>query len=191
MSGTNSLFQSNPFGTVPVAQNALAPVNDASAVNSIYNPNTASPIGSFYGEPGYQYPTTVQPQAAAPAAPQAAPAPPQAPTYTSPYPASPAYNAAYNTQMGLNQNVYGTTDPQKLGMLGLSGAPLYTDPRLLQDRLAQTYQAGGPDAQAAYDELMRQFAQASGGGGGYGGGTGGGVSGGGSGGHGQDASGQW
>jgi hypothetical protein len=188
MSGTNSLFQSNPFGTVPVAQNALAPVNDASAVNSIYNVNTASPQGSFYGEPGYQYPTTVQPQAAAPAAPQAAAAPPQAPTYTSPYPASPAYNAAYNTQMGLNQNVYGTTDPQKLGMLGTAGFPLYTDPRLLQDRLAQTYQAGGPDAQAAYDELMRQFARASGSGAG---GEGGGVSGGGSGGHGQDASGQW
>jgi uncharacterized membrane protein YgcG len=191
MSGTNSLFNANPFGNWQgQPQNALAPVNDASAVNSIYNVNTASPQGTFYGEPGYQYPTTAQPQAAAPAAPQAAPAPPQAPTYTSPYPASPAYQAAYNTQMGLNQNVYGTTDTAKLGMLGTAGFPLYTDPRLMQDRLAQTYQAGGPDAQAAYDELMRQFAQASGGGG-YGGGTGGGTSGGGSGGHGQDASGQW
>jgi len=188
MSGTNSLFQSNPFGNWQgQPQNALAPVNDASAVNSIYNPNTASPMGTFYGEPGYQYPQTVQPQAAAPA-PQAAAAPPQAPTYTSPYPASPAYQAAYNTQMGLNQNVYGTTDTTKLGMLGAAGFPLYTDPRLLQDRLAQTYQAGGPDAQAAYDELMRQFARASGSGAG---GEGGGVSGGGSGGHGQDASGQW
>ena len=187
MSGTNSLFNANPFGNVPVAQNALVPVNDASAVNSIYNPNTASPIGSFYGEPGYQYPTTVQPQAAAPAAPQAAPAPPQAPTYTSPYPASPAYNAAYNTQMGLNQNVYGTTDTTKLGMLGAAGFPLYTDPRLLQDRLAQTYQAGGPDAQAALDELRRLWAPTSGGGGGGAGD----LSGGGSGGQGQDASGQW
>lgn len=188
MSGTNSLFTANPFGNWQgQPQNALAPVNDASAVNSIYNPNTASPMGTFYGEPGYQYPQTVQPQAAAPA-PQAAAAPPQAPTYTSPYPASPAYQAAYNTQMGLNQNVYGTTDTTKLGMLGAAGFPLYTDPRLLQDRLAQTYQAGGPDAQAAYDELMRQFARASGSGAG---GEGGGVSGGGSGGHGQDASGQW
>ena len=173
MSGTNSLFQSNPFGAVPVAQNALAPVNDASAVNSIYNINTASPQGTFYGEPGYQYPAPQVAAQAPTAAPQAAPAPPQAPTYTSPYPASPAYQAAYNTQMGLNQNVYGTTDPQKLGMLGTAGFPLYTDPRLMQDRLAQTYQAGGPDAQAAYDELMRQFAQASGGGSGYSGGGGG------------------
>ena len=174
MSGTNSLFQSNPFGNWQgQPQNALAPVNDASAVNSIYNPNTASPIGTFYGEAGYQYPQTVQPQAAAPAAPQAAAAPPQAPTYTSPYPASPAYQAAYNTQMGLNQNVYGTTNAQTLGTMGMAGFPLYTDPRLMQDRLAQTYQAGGPDAQAAYDELMRQFGQQggsgySGGGGGYG-----------------------
>ena len=138
---------------------------------------------------GYQYPTTVQPQAAAPAAPQAAPAPPQAPTYTSPYPASPAYNAAYNTQMGLNQNVYGTTDPHEARHAGAAAARRSTQiPVSSQDRLAQTYQAGGPDAQAAYDELMRQFARASGSGAG---GEGGGVSGGGSGGHGQDASGQW
>jgi hypothetical protein len=165
VSGTNSLF--NPFGNWQQPQNALAPGNDASAVNSIYNVNTASPLGTFYGEPGYQYPTTPQVAAQAPtAAPQAAPAPPQAPTYTSPYPASAAYNAAYNTQMGLNNNVYGTTDPQKLGTLGMAGFPLYTDPRLIQDRLAQAYEAGGPDAQAAYDELMRQFAPAGGGGGG-------------------------
>ena len=188
MSGTNSLFTANPFGNWQgQPQNALAPVNDASAVNSIYNVNTASPQGTFFGEPGYQYPQTVQPQAAAPAAPQAAPAPPQAPTYTSPYPASPAYQAAYNTQMGLNQNVYGTTNAQTLGTMGMAGFPLYTDPRLMQDRLAQTYQAGGPDAQAALDELRRLWAPASGGGGGGAGD----LSGGGSGGQGQDASGQW
>src|SRR6478672_9245487 len=104
MSGTNSLFNANPFGNVPVAQNALAPVNDASAVNSIYNVNTASPIGSFYGEAGYQYPAPQVAGQAPTAGPQAAPAPAQARTYTSPYPASPAYQAAYNTQMGLNQN---------------------------------------------------------------------------------------
>ena len=78
---------------------------------------------------------------------------------------SPAYQAAYDQQMGLNKSVYGTADTQTLGMMGAAGFPLYTDPRLMQDRLAQTYQAGGPDAQAAYDELMRQFAGSSSGGG--------------------------
>ena len=89
--------------------------------------------------------------------------------------------------MGLNQNVYGTTDTQKLGMLGTAGFPLYTDPRLMQDRLAQTYQAGGPDAQAASTNSGGCGHRASGGGGGGAGD----LSGGGSGGHGQDASGQW
>jgi len=189
MSGTNSLFTANPFGNWQgQPQNALAPVNDASAVNSIYNTNTASPQGSFYGEPGYQYPTTSQPQAVAPtAAPQPVPTAPAGPAYPSPYPVSPAYQAAYDQQMGLNKSVYGTADPQTLGVMGAAGFPLYSDPRLIQDRLAQTYQAGGPDAQAALDELRRLWAPASGGGGGGAGD----LSGGGSGGHGQDASGQW
>ena len=177
MSGTNSLFQANPFGNwQSQPTNALAPVNDASAVNSIYNINTASPQGSFYGEPGYQYPTTIQPQAAAPVAtPQPAPAPaPTGPAYPSPYPVSPAYQTAYDQQMATNKAVYGTTDTQTLGMMGAAGFPLYSDPRLIQDRLAQTYQAGGPNAQAAYDEFLRQTGQqgsgygSGGGGGGYG-----------------------
>ena len=38
-----------------------------------------------------------------------------------------------------NQNVYGTSDPQRLGLLGTAGFPLWSDPRMQQDFAANTF----------------------------------------------------
>jgi len=104
---------------------------------------------------------------------------------------------------GMNQNAYGTSDPAKLGLLGSAGFPLWNDPRLVQDHLAQlaqgTITAPGVTPQAAEDEFWRQMRGGNRGGGwagGYGGGegemgSGGGGAGASGGGAGQDASGQW
>jgi hypothetical protein len=91
-------------------------------------------------------------------------------------------------------------------MLGAAGFPLFNDPRMIQDHLAQLAQGTvtepGVSAQAAQDEFFRQLQMANrgwqggSGWGGYGGGEGEmGAGGGGEhasgGGQGQDASGQW
>lgn len=103
----------------------------------------------------------------------------------------------------MNQNAYGTDDPAKLGLLGSAGFPLWNDPRLVQDHLAQlaqgTITAPGVTQQAAEDEFWRQMRGGRGGAswaGGDGGregegGAGGGGAGASGGGAGQDASGQW
>jgi len=40
---------------------------------------------------------------------------------------------------GANQNMYGTQDPQTLGVLGGFGFPLMSDPRMQQDFAARTF----------------------------------------------------
>jgi uncharacterized membrane protein YgcG len=124
------------------------------------------------------------------------------PTPTAPVDPATATNA---WAAAMNQNAYGTDDPAKLGLLGSAGFPLWNDPRLVQDHLAQlaqgTITAPGVTQQAAEDEFRRQMAMANrnyggGGGSGWGGGEGEMGSGGGGasasgGGQGEDASGSW
>jgi hypothetical protein len=105
--------------------------------------------------------------------------------------------------MAQNKAAYGTDDPAKLGMLGSAGFPLMSDPRMVQDHLAQLAQGTitqpGVSQAAAEDEFWRQLRGRGGGwgtGSGWGGGegemgTGGGGAGASGGGAGQDASGQW
>lgn len=59
-----------------------------------------------------------------------------------------------------NQSAYGTSDPQKLGALASAGFPLFNDPRLIQDQLANMAQAGDKDAADEFQKMI-------GGGGGF------------------------
>lgn len=127
------------------------------------------------------------------------------PGTVTPTPAAPADPATATNAWAaaMNQNAYGTDDPAKLGLLGSAGFPLWNDPRLVQDHLAQlaqgTITAPGVTQQAAEDEFWRQMRGGRGGSGWAGGdggregegGAGGGGAGASGGGAGQDASGQW
>jgi hypothetical protein len=146
------------------------------------------PVAGLLGNATQLLPT--DPFAAQRAAQAAQPQAPAAPPYQTPRAATDAWAAQ------MNQNAYGK-DPAMQGLAGSAGFPLWSDPRMVQDHLAQlaqgTISTPGVDPQDAQDELMRRIRGGGWGGpgGGYGGGEGGGTSGGGSGGQGQDASGQW
>lgn len=64
----------------------------------------------------------------------------------------------------MNSNVYGTADPQHLGLLASAGFPMFNDPRMIQGYLATMAQNGDQDAGDALRKLLA--------GGGGGGGTG-------------------
>ena len=88
------------------------------------------------------------------------------------------------TQAGalLNQNAFGTADPQKLGLLASAGFPMFNDPRMIQGFLGTMAMNGDEDAAAQLRAMLQRgffgnlFGGYGGGMGGMGGNVGGGQS---------------
>jgi len=115
------------------------------------------PVAGLLGNATQLLPT--DPFAAQRAA-QAAQGPaPVAPPYQTPRAATDAWAAQ------MNQNAYGK-DPAMQGLAGSAGFPMWSDPRMIQDHLAQlaqgTISTPGVDPQDARDELLKQISAASG-----------------------------
>jgi len=113
------------------------------------------PVQCLLGNATQLLPT--DPFAAQRAAAAAQPQAPAAPPYQTPRAATDAWAAQ------MNQTAYGK-DPAMQGLAGSAGFPLWSDPRMVQDHLAQlaqgTISTPGVDPQDARDELMKQIAAA-------------------------------
>ena len=127
----------NPFGDQP----DLAALYQASGLNPLqYNPSLF-PLGLFTNGTSYATPYGSQNVQATGWRNALAPDPATGQVTTPPSWAG-AANPLQATQMWGQQqdaNVYGTSDPARLGMLGSAGFPLWSDPRMQQDFAANTF----------------------------------------------------
>ena len=119
------------------------------------------PVAGLLGNATQLLPT--DPFAAGRAAAAAQGPAPVAPPYQTPRAATDAWSAAQDNA------VYGAGDPKTRGMQGTAGFPMWSDPRMQQDHLAQlamgTISTPGVDPQDARDELLRRISGMGGGGG--------------------------
>lgn len=150
------------------------PLNSAQVLGNLFG-NAGMPL-SLLG--GLQLPNNVlsllNPQSATvPQAGGAAVGGASSPSTGAPTAATPLSALQRAGQFGdlMNANIYGTSDPQKLGSLFGFGFPSFADPRLQQGALALMAQGGDQDAAEQLRKLL-QF-----GGGGWGGEGGGGSGG--------------